>query len=101
MRLEAFGSADSVSAGLDPRTPLHTLGTQLGTNQNPYAGFVDRFREAFRRETAAFVSHAAGEIANPCPPQAALESLRAAIACERSVAYGRPVSTREVLAADS
>ncbi len=101
VRLEAFGSADSVSAGLDTRTPLRTLEAHLGTNENPYAGFVDRFREAFRRETAAFVSHAAGELANPCPPRAALESLRAAIACEQSVASGGPVRTREVVAADS
>ncbi len=101
VRLEAFGSTDSVSAGLGPRTPLRSLDpSDTSTDGEPvaaYAGFVDRFREAFRRETASFVSHAAGELENPCPPQAALDSLRAAIACEISVATRAPVRVSDVV----
>lgn len=96
VRLEVFGSLDSVSAGLNRRTPLRTVEDDLGINSRPYVGFVDRFREAFRNETAAFVSLALGEIANPCPPDSALESLRLAIACEESVRTGRPVHVVEV-----
>jgi myo-inositol 2-dehydrogenase/D-chiro-inositol 1-dehydrogenase len=96
VRLEAFGSADSVSAGLNARTPLRSVEGDLALNTRPYTGFVDRFREAFRNETQAFVSLALGEIANPCPPDSALESLRLAIACERSVASGAPVRVAEV-----
>ncbi|CAB4629582.1 unannotated protein [freshwater metagenome] len=97
VRLEAFGSHDSISAGLNPRTPLRTAEGDLPLNANPYRGFVDRFREAFRNETHSFVSFAAGEIANPCPPVSAFESLRIAIACEQSVATGSPVRLVDVI----
>lgn len=96
VRVEAHGSLDSLTAGLTGRTPLRTLDGSLGTNVDPYAGFVDRFREAFRRETAAFVSVVAGTMPNPCPPEAALESLRVAIACELSIASSGPVRVGEV-----
>jgi myo-inositol 2-dehydrogenase/D-chiro-inositol 1-dehydrogenase len=65
-------------------------------NVNAYAGFVDRFREAFLNETRAFVSFVAGEIENPCPPEAALESLRIAIACEKSIVTKAAVQLSEV-----
>ncbi len=96
VRMEAFGSKDSVSAGLNERTPLRTLGAELGVGSTPYTGFVDRFREAFRAETTAFVSFAAGEIDNPTPPDSALESLRVAIACEESVRTKRAITVSEI-----
>ena len=96
VRLEAFGSLDSVSAGLNARTPLRTMERDLPLNVDPYTGFVDRFRDAFRNETHSFVSLALGEIANPCPPDSALESLRLAIACEQSAASGTPVDVTQV-----
>lgn len=97
VRLEAFGSQDSVSAGLNTRTPLRAVEGDLAMNSNPYTGFVDRFRDAFRRETESFVSFALGEIANPCPPDSALESLRIAIACEESIATGRTTIVADVV----
>jgi myo-inositol 2-dehydrogenase/D-chiro-inositol 1-dehydrogenase len=96
VRLEAFGSQDSVSAGLNVRTPLRTMEDDLALNSNPYRWFVDRFRDAFRNETHAFVSFARGDIANPCPPDSALESLRIAIACEESISSGRSVRVADV-----
>ncbi len=96
VRLEAFGSLDSVSAGFNERTPLLPMDGDLRFADTPYTGFVDRFREAFRNETAAFVSFANGEIDNPCPPDSALESLRIAIACEESITSGKSVRVSEV-----
>jgi myo-inositol 2-dehydrogenase/D-chiro-inositol 1-dehydrogenase len=96
VRLEVHGSLDSVSAGLNARTPLHAIEGDLGLDVDPYTGFVDRFRDAFRNETAAFVSLAGGETGNPCPPESALESLRIAIACEESVARGAPVRVADI-----
>lgn len=96
VRLEAFGSKDSVSAGLNTRTPLRTIEGDLPLNANPYGGFVDRFRDSFRNETHAFVSLALGQIDNPCPPDSALESLRIAIACEQSIATGASVRVADV-----
>jgi myo-inositol 2-dehydrogenase/D-chiro-inositol 1-dehydrogenase len=96
VRLEAFGSKDSLSAGITERTPLHTVdGPEVGIDHDPYTGFIDRFREAFRAETAAFVDLVLGG-ANPCPPQAALDAMRAAVACEVSVRTGRTVDVKEI-----
>lgn len=94
VRAELYGSADSVATGLGARTPLRPLdGAPLGSD--PYGGFVDRFRDAFRAETAAFVGLVGGG-PNPCPPQAAVDALRAAVACELSVLRGGPVEVASV-----
>jgi myo-inositol 2-dehydrogenase / D-chiro-inositol 1-dehydrogenase len=87
-----------VSAGLNRRTPLHALDGDLGLGlgTDPYTGFVDRFRDAFRAETGAFVSLARGEGGNACPPDSALESLRIAVACEESVTRGGPVRVADI-----
>lgn len=96
VRLEVHGSLDSVSAGLNARTPLNALEGDVVLGAPPYTGFVDRFRDAFRNETAAFVSLAGAETGNPCPPDSALESLRIAIACEESIARGAPVRVADI-----
>lgn len=96
VRLEVFGSKDSLSAGITSRTPLLTIdGADVGVDQDPYTGFIDRFREAFRAETVAFADLATGG-ANPCPPKAALDAMRAAVACEVSVRTGRAVDVKDV-----
>lgn len=96
VRLEIFGSQDSLSAGITSRTPLITLdGDDVGIDTEVYSGFIDRFREAFRAETTAFVDVIAGA-PNPCPPSAAINALRAAIACEHSVATGQRILVRDV-----
>jgi myo-inositol 2-dehydrogenase/D-chiro-inositol 1-dehydrogenase len=96
VRMEVFGSKNALSAGLNTRTPLHDLEGQLELNINPYGGFVDRFRDAFRNETASFISFALGEIENPCPPDSALESLRIAVACEQSISSGSAVLVKDI-----
>ena len=76
--------------------PLLALdGPHIGFNADVYTGFIDRFREAYRAETTAFVDLIGGA-PNPCPPQAALEALRASIACERSALTGERVEVRTV-----
>jgi myo-inositol 2-dehydrogenase / D-chiro-inositol 1-dehydrogenase len=102
VRMEIHGSGDSVAAGLNPRTPLHALdgdldeALALDVNVRPYTGFVDRFRDAFRHETAAFLGLVAGEHANPCPPEDARESLRIAVACEESIRRGTVVRVADI-----
>jgi myo-inositol 2-dehydrogenase / D-chiro-inositol 1-dehydrogenase len=96
VRLEVYGSKDSVSAGLNVRTPLRTMEGDLALNTRPYTGFVDRFREAFKAETTAFVTFALGEGENPAPPESALESLRVAIACEESIAQSRAIAVADI-----
>lgn len=101
VRVELFGSVDTMAAGLTSRTPLHVTDGALDICVDPYSGFVDRFRGAFAEETRSFVSLAAGEIVNPCPPDSALESLRVAIACEISVRTGVPVTVSDVTTKDN
>ena len=92
VRLEIFGSKDSISVGLNPKTPIHDIDGQLNFADIKYQGFVERFREAFAAETAAFYEFAQGKIANPCPPESAREALRVAIACEESIKTGGAVT---------
>lgn len=96
VRFEVFGSKDSLSAGLSPRTPLDVLDDDFEVGADPYRGFVERFREAFRAETKAYVDWVHGDVANPCPPASARSSTCVAIACERSVREGRVVKVADV-----
>ena len=92
VRIEVFGSKDSISVGLNPKTPIHDIDGQLNFADVRYKGFIERFREAFTQESQAFHQFAKGEIANPCPPKSAREALRVAIACEESIKSGSAVS---------
>ena len=100
VHMEIFGSLDSVAPGVNARTPLRGLDTGAATTMNidPYRGFVDRFRDAFRGETTAFTELVAGTRDNPCPPESAREALRVALACEVSVEQQRPVRVGEIVA---
>ena len=92
VRIEIFGSKDSLAVGLNRKTPIHDLDAELSFAETRYQGFVERFREAFAAETSAFYQFVSGKIANPCPPESAREALRVAIACEESVKSGGAVS---------
>ena len=91
-RFEIFGSKDSLAVGLNRKTPIHDLEGEMNFEPGRYKGFMERFREAFVKESQAFHQFTKGEIANPCPPSAAREALRVAIACEESIKSGSPVS---------
>jgi myo-inositol 2-dehydrogenase/D-chiro-inositol 1-dehydrogenase len=92
VRIEIFGSKDSISVGLNPKTPIHDIDGQLNFADIRYKSFIERFREAFAAETAAFHEFAQGKIVNPCPPESAREALRVAIACEESIKTGGAVT---------
>jgi len=109
IRMEAFGSLDSVSAGLNERTPIRAAeaggGPELlaaylaGTDAaqvRPYEGFMDRFRAAFTAETSAYVDFVRGERDNPCTPAEARAALAVAIACDLSARENRIVEVAEV-----
>ena len=96
VRFEVFGSKDSLSAGLSPRTPLNLLDAGIELSTSPYAGFVDRFREAFRQETQAYIEWISGNRDNPCNPDSARSSICVAIACEISAKENRVVKVAEV-----
>ncbi len=97
VRLEVLGSKDSISAGLDDRVPLRSA--QPGVTfpcGTPYPLFIERFRDAYAAELAAFVRLAADGGQSPCTVQDALEAFYIAEACEVSRARHEPVRVAEV-----
>jgi myo-inositol 2-dehydrogenase/D-chiro-inositol 1-dehydrogenase len=96
IRMEVFGSSDSVTVGWDDRTPLRSV--QPGVEPPPgppYSDFLDRFSNAYRDEMHSFVDLVEGRIPNPCPPEDARAAFVAALAAYRSVAEHRPVHLSE------
>ncbi len=97
VRMELFGSGDSVSVGLHPTLPLRSV--EPGGNQmsepTPKT-FLDRFAQAYRDEIQVFIDVAQGRAASPCTPEDAREALRIAVACNISRAEHRPVRLEEV-----
>lgn len=97
IRMELFGSGDSVVVGWDSRTPLRSVEPGAPPLPGPaYRNFVDRFEPAYRAEMDAFVGVAAGRTGSPCTGEEAREALRAAIAADRSREERRPVSVDEI-----
>lgn len=95
-RTEVFGSDDSVSVGSGPVLPRPVEPEHDSPDGPSYGDFLERFDEAFRRETAAFLGVVRGETPNPCPGTTALEALRVAVACEQSRDTGEPVRVADV-----
>jgi myo-inositol 2-dehydrogenase/D-chiro-inositol 1-dehydrogenase len=97
IRMEIFGSGDSISIGLDDRTPLRSVEPGVTPPKGPaYSNFLERFEDAYRAELARFLDLARGEAENPCTARDSLEALRIAMAADRSLAEKRPVTMEEV-----
>ena len=97
VRLELLGTLDSVSAGLDDRTPLRSANPSVpfpaGT---PWDFFMDRFADAFRAELAAFIDVVASNRPSPCTLYDAVEASLVAEAATRSAREHRPVRLDEL-----
>ncbi len=96
VRMELFGSRDSITVGLNSRTPLRSVEDGEASPADPYQSFLDRFEPAYRAELDVFLEVAAGRAENPCPPKEALEAMRVAVACDISRREHRPVALTEV-----
>lgn len=97
IRMEIFGSGDSISIGLDERTPLRSVEPGVKPPVGPaYPNFLERFEDAYRAELAHFLDLARGEVENPCTARDSLEALRIAMAADKSLAEGRPVAMKEI-----
>jgi myo-inositol 2-dehydrogenase/D-chiro-inositol 1-dehydrogenase len=97
VRVELFGAKDSVSVGLDEQTPLTSLQPDAPSFAEPaYPDFFARFEEAYRAEMEHFVAVVDGTADTPCSAADALEALRIAVACERSLDEHRPVKIAEI-----
>jgi myo-inositol 2-dehydrogenase/D-chiro-inositol 1-dehydrogenase len=97
VRLEAFGTRDSIAVGLDERMPLRPV--EPGTP--PYAGdgyrdFMDRFEPAYRMELERFVATVRTLGRTACSLDEARAAMQVAIAADRSRAERRPVAVDEI-----
>jgi myo-inositol 2-dehydrogenase/D-chiro-inositol 1-dehydrogenase len=99
VRLEVFGTGDSIVAGLDARSPLHSVEPGAEGRCDGYRNFMERFEPAYRAELAAFVATVRDEGESPCTLEEARSALVVALAADRSRAERRPVSIEEVTSA--
>lgn len=96
IRVEIFGSRDSIGVGLSERMPLRSVETDgPALSGPPFPNFFVRFADAYRNELAHFLKLARGEAGNPCTAQDAMAALRIAEAAERSCAEGVAVRLNE------
>jgi myo-inositol 2-dehydrogenase/D-chiro-inositol 1-dehydrogenase len=91
VRLEVFGTADSLVVGLDARAPLHAPGEPA---RRGYQNFLERFAGAYRAELAAFVETVRNGGPSACTLDDARRALAAAAAAERSRRVGRAIPTQ-------
>ena len=102
VRLELFGTGDSIAVGLDARTPLRSVEPGVAAPAEPgYAHFMERFEPAYRDELAAFVSTVRDGGPSPCGLAEARAALAVALAADRSRAERRPISIEEVSSAQA
>lgn len=97
VRMEVFGTDDSVAVGLDPHTPIRTLDPGLDLPHAPVTtGWLERFGAAYRAEMEEFVENVVANRPSPCTVDDARAALRVAEACRRSRKIGRPVLVEEI-----
>ena len=96
VRLELFGTGDSVAVGVDARTPLRSLEPGASPAGDGYRDFIDRFEAAYRAELAAFVDAVLDGGDSPCDLREARAALAVALAADRSRAERRPVAVADV-----
>ena len=102
VRLEVFGSADSIAVGVDRRSPIRSVEPGAPQpNGAGYANFIERFEPAYRRELAAFVDAVREGGASACTLDEARAALVVALAADHSRAERRPVSIEEVASAEA
>jgi len=93
VRLELFGTEDSIAVGQDARTPVRSAEPGApGPPPAAYRDFWDRFEPAYRKELAAFVEIIRSGSPSRCSLEEARAALTIALAAERSRAERRPIS---------
>ena len=96
VRMEVFGTRDSVAIGLDPHAPIRSVEPDAPPPAEPVTtGWLERFEQAYRAEMDAFVEVALGKHPSPCTSEDAREALVIAEACRASVYEEGPVLVDE------
>lgn len=93
VRLEVFGTKDSVAVGVDARSPIRSLEAGVARPAHPaYGDFMQRFQHAYQDELAAFVATVLEGGPSPCTLREARAALLVALAADRSRIERRPVA---------
>ena len=88
VRLEVFGTADSIAVGVDERSPLRSVEPGVARRRAGVPRLHRPLRPAYRAELAAFVEAVRRGGESPCPLTEARAALAVAIAADRSRASG-------------
>jgi myo-inositol 2-dehydrogenase/D-chiro-inositol 1-dehydrogenase len=97
IRAELFGSGDSISVGLGPRTPMHSVEPGVPAPAGPpWSDFMDRFRPAYAAELTEYIRVARREVPSPCTARDGVAAIRIAEAATRSLHEHRPVRLEEI-----
>jgi myo-inositol 2-dehydrogenase/D-chiro-inositol 1-dehydrogenase len=91
VRLEVFGTKDTIAVGVDERSPYRSVEPDVPPQKQGYANFMERFQAAYRAELVAFVTAVRDGGPSPCTLEDARAALAAAVAADRSRAERRPV----------
>lgn len=97
VRMEVFGTRDSIAVGLDQRTPLHSVERGMDHPTDPYKEWIPRFGKTYALEMDAFLDMVLNDGPNVCTVQDARAALVIAEACSLSAAEGRVVTLEEVV----
>jgi myo-inositol 2-dehydrogenase / D-chiro-inositol 1-dehydrogenase len=101
VRLELFGTADSIVVGVDSRSPIRSVEPGVAPSGDGYRNFLERFGSAYRDELAAFVETVRRGGESPCTLEDARAALLVALAADRSRAERRPIAIEEVPSAEA
>jgi len=102
VRLEVFGTTDSIAVGIDARSPIRSLEPgAVRPHHVGYRNFLERFEPAYRAELVAFVDAVRTGGESSCTLNEARAALCVALAADRSRAERRPVSIEEVTSAEA
>jgi myo-inositol 2-dehydrogenase/D-chiro-inositol 1-dehydrogenase len=96
VRMEVFGTKDSVAVGLDSRTPLRSLEPDVAPPAEPYTEWIPRFGETYSREMDSFLSMVLRGERSECTVSDARTALAIGEACTISAREGRIVSLEEL-----
>jgi myo-inositol 2-dehydrogenase/D-chiro-inositol 1-dehydrogenase len=96
VRMEVFGTKDSIAVGLDRRTPLRSVETGAPQPTDPYTEWIPRFGQTYASEMDAFLAMVENGGPNECTVEEARAALVIAEACAVSAREGRIVTLAEV-----
>lgn len=94
VRMEVFGTADSITVGLDKHTPVRSV--QGPAPEEPHREWLPRFGTSYAAEMDAFLQMVQGSVPSPCTVADARAALAIAVACRTSLHTGGPVKMEDV-----